>query len=105
MKQILNVTLVEMDLIWEDPEANRASLEKKIVSHSSPTDIFILPEMFTCGFTMNPDKVAEPMFGETYIWLQDLSAQTKTAICGSIPVMEKDKYYNRFLFVAPSEDL
>jgi predicted amidohydrolase len=101
MKKELHITLVETDLIWENPDANRKQLEQKILEHTTATDVFILPEMFTCGFTMNPKNVAEPFKGATYRWLQELTSKTGAAICGSFPVAENNSYRNRFLFTTP----
>ena len=105
MKNDLIVTLVETDLIWESPEENRSVIEEKLTKHSSPTDLFILPEMFTSGFTMNPNKVAEAMEGTTVTWLKQLSKVKEAAICGSLVIEEDGQYVNRFIFVTPENDL
>ena len=105
MKKELQITLVETDLIWEDPKANLGMLEQKILSHSADTDLFILPEMFTSGFTMQPENVADPMNGETIEWLRSISKKVQSAICGSLVIKEGATFVNRFVFVTPEEDL
>lgn len=99
--QDLNVTLVQTNLYWEDATANRAMLEEKIFSISDPTDLIILPEMFTTGFSMNPAKVAEHMNLHTTRWMQQMAAQTGAVITGSAVIKDQNNYYNRLLWVSP----
>jgi omega-amidase len=97
----LKVTLIETDLAWEHPGDNRKQFENYLLQDPEETDLYVLPEMFTSGFTMNPQKVAETMDGPTTEWLHELSQRTKAAICGSMVIEEKGAYFNRFLFVSP----
>jgi predicted amidohydrolase len=62
----------------------------------------VLPEMFTTGFTMKPEKVSEKMDGFTVSWMQKIALDKQTAICGSLVITEKGNYYNRLVFVHPS---
>ena len=71
MKDKLSVALVQTDLVWENPVLNRNLIEKKILNEKSKIDLFILPEMFTSGFTMHPKIVAESMQGDSIIWLKN----------------------------------
>ena len=98
----LQVALIQSDLVWENPSANRKQFEKKINSLSNNSDLVVLPEMFTTGFTMNASAVAETMEGETVQWLQYLAQKKSIAITGSIIVSENSTFYNRLLFVHPS---
>ncbi len=98
----LNVALLQSDLIWENPVKNRQLFSQKITDLDSNTDIAILPEMFTTGFTMQPQKVAETMEGKTIQWLKQLAASTQIAICGSLVITENTNFYNRFVFVKPN---
>ncbi|WP_417799248.1 amidohydrolase [Tenacibaculum sp.] len=98
----LRVALIQSDLIWENPTANRKKFEKKINGLLDEIDLIVLPEMFTTGFTMNASAVAETIEGETVQWLQDLAQKKATAITGSIVIRENDRFYNRLLFVHPS---
>ena len=101
----LNVTLVQTNLHWEDATANMAMLEEKISGISEPTDLIILPEMFTTGFTMTPAKVAEPMNLHTTRWMRQIAAQTGAVITGSVVIKEDSKYYNRLLWVSPDGEV
>ena len=59
---MLHITLLQPNLYWHDPVANRAMLEERIFNLPEPTDLIVLPEMFTTGFTMDAKSVAEPHY-------------------------------------------
>ena len=99
--QNLTVTLVQTNLFWENREANRAMLEEKIAGIEGATDLIILPEMFTTGFTMAPERVAEPMGLTTFRWLKQQAAQTGAVVTGSYVVQEGGKFYNRLVWMQP----
>ncbi|MFE3869732.1 amidohydrolase [Flavobacterium sp. ZS1P70] len=101
----MKVTLIQSPLIWESPKENRNYFEEKINSISENTDLIVLPEMFTSGFTMNPELVAETMQGETISWLKVLAKAKKSAITGSVVIKENSNFYNRMLFVFPSGEI
>ena len=69
----MKLALVQLPLVWEDPKSNRVNIEQKINAIESGTDLIVLPEMFTTGFTMQPERVAETMNGETIQWMQSLA--------------------------------
>ncbi|MEX6626637.1 nitrilase family protein [Tenacibaculum salmonis] len=98
----LKTVLVQSDIVWENPKENRKNFQEKINKLSSDIDLIILPEMFTTGFTMNPNSLAETMNGDTIIWMQKISKEKKCAITGSIIIKENELYFNRLLFVHPS---
>ncbi|WP_298507997.1 amidohydrolase [uncultured Kordia sp.] len=100
--QELKVALVQTNLIWEHPVQNRAQLSEKINAITEAVDIIVLPEMFTSGFTMNPEAVAETMDGESIAWLQKLAKAKNAAITGSLVISENGNHYNRSVFVQPS---
>jgi len=98
----LKIAIVQTDLVWESPERNRQDFSKKIESISSDVDLIILPEMFTTGFTMKPENVAEKMDGVSINWLKELASKKNVAITGSLVIKENIKYYNRLVFVFPN---
>src|SRR5690554_2177974 len=102
MQEHLKIALIQTELVWENPKQNRVYLTKKVESISEAVDVIILPEMFTSGFTMNPEKVVETMFGETIVWMQDLALKKQTALMGSMVISEHGHFYNRLLFVHPN---
>jgi omega-amidase len=101
----MKIALIQSSLYWENPEKNRKKFQKKIHSISESVDLIILPEMFTSGFTMQPNTVAETMQGETVIWLISLAKAKNTAIMGSLIIEENNNFYNRLLFVFPSGEI
>lgn len=102
MNNQLKIALVQSDLVWENPELNRKNFSEKLKSISESVDVIILPEMFTTGFTMHAQEVAETMQGETVEWMKNEALKHKAAMVGSIIVSEDNNYYNRLLFVEPS---
>ena len=101
----MKIAIIQSSLFWESPKENRSNFEEKINSISENTDLIVLPEMFTTGFTMRPELVTETMQGETIIWLQELAKAKKCAITGSLVIEENSNFYNRMLFVFPSGEI
>lgn len=97
----LKVTIVQSDLSWESPEENLENFSNKIHAISEETDIVILPEMFTTGFSMNAEILAENQPGTTLNWMRQLASKKNAAITGSIIVKEEGFFYNRLYFVFP----
>lgn len=95
-------TLVQMDISWGEPCVNRSSAEKLMLA-ASGSDIYILPEMFTTGFDICPNKIAESAEnGETLRWMLRMAKKLDAAVVGSVPVKTDDNcYYNRLYFVKP----
>ncbi len=98
----LSITTIQTNLIWEDKAANLYALEQKINSIQDPTEIVVLPEMFSTGFSMQPSLFAETMEGETLNWMKKVSTQNKIILMGSIIIEEEGKYYNRLIWMLPN---
>ena len=96
----IRITLVQTELYWENPVANRAMLEEQL-SEITTTDLIVLPEMFTTGFTMEASKVAEIMNQDTFKWLKQMSQRFNASILGSYVVKEKEQFYNRLIAFHP----
>lgn len=97
----LNVAAIQTSLVWEDKEANIHMLGEKIRAFKEPTEVFILPEMFTTGFTMRADLFAEPMEGPTHQWMREMAKAKNAAVAGSYIVSEGSNCYNRLMWVNP----
>jgi predicted amidohydrolase len=97
----LRVTLIQSALVWENPAANRQQFAQRIAELEGPTDLIILPEMFTTGFTMNAAPVAEDMEGETMQWLRNMAQQSQAVVTGSFIAKENDLFYNRLVWMQP----
>ncbi len=100
--QTLTITTIQTDLQWENKAANLALLEEKINSLEEKTEVVVLPEMFTTGFTMQATSLAETMDGQTVAWMKKMSSQHRIVITGSIIIEENNHYYNRLLWVLPN---
>tara|TARA_A100001011_G_scaffold155280_1_gene163759 strand:+ start:1832 stop:2608 length:777 start_codon:yes stop_codon:yes gene_type:complete len=105
MSSKLSIALIQADLFWRKPKSNIKLFENIISNYQKKTDLFILPEMFTTGFTMNPKEVAETMDGETINSIMKLSKTVNSAICGSLIIKEASCYYNRFIFIEPNGNI
>lgn len=99
--QDLRVTLVQQELAWESPADNRLQFEELLAGEAPVTDLILLPEMFTTGFSMNALANAESPAGETEQWLQDMARRHDCAVAGSIAVRVADAVFNRLLFATP----
>ncbi|TDD99855.1 amidohydrolase [Flavobacterium cellulosilyticum] len=101
----MKIALIQSSLIWENPKANRNHFEEKINAITEKVDLIVLPEMFSTGFTMNPEIVFETMEGETIQWLQSIAKAKNSAITGSLVIKENNNFYNRLVFVFPSGEI
>lgn len=97
----LSITLIQSNLHWENIAANLAMFEEKIWKIGGKTDVIILPEMFTTGFSMNAKSNAEMMNLTTTRWMKQMSAQTGALLLGSIIANEGGKYFNRLIWMEP----
>ena len=96
------ISLIQAPLVWENPSENRIYFKQKIREITQQTDLIVLPEMFTSGFTMNAQTVAETMQGETISWLIEVAGGKNVAITGSLVIQENGQFCNRMVFVFPS---
>lgn len=104
----LRVTICQQPLVWENKTANLKFWDEKLRHLKGQTDLIVLPEMFTTGFTMNVRELAEPMDGPTVAWIRNLSSELGATITGSAIIREEcttggsgDKFYNRMLWANP----
>ena len=105
MKDNLLVSLVQTSIHWQDRKANLTLFRELISPLKGQTDLVVLPEMFTTGFTMSPEQVADNPQGETIENVKTWAYIFNFAIMGSFIVKEKEAYYNRAFFVTPEGDL
>ena len=106
----LKVSIIQTNLHWEDKVANREMLEEKIIGIKEKTEIVVLPEMFSTGFSMQPEKLAETMEGETVQWMKRIAAEKNIILTGSVIISDTDqvavsdqpRYYNRLIWMLPN---
>ncbi len=96
----LKISLVQTELNWEDPTANREMLDAMLEGIEA-TDLVVLPEMFTTGFSMQPERLFEKMNGDSMEWMRKKAAQLNTVITGSLIIEEEGKYFNRLIWMRP----
>lgn len=98
----LRVTLVQSDWPWEDPVASLEQHERMLAEIApGDTDLVVLPEMFPSGFTMDPERVAEPPSGPSREWLRRTARRLDAAVTGSVATRDADGIYNRLLWSQP----
>lgn len=98
---MLSVALVQSDLYWENATANLSMFEEQLATIAEEVDVIVLPEMFTTGFSMNPEKIAEHEGMRTTRWMKQIAAQYQALVIGSVALREAGRYYNRLLAVMP----
>ena len=97
----MRISIVQTSLHWENPEANRLMLAEKIAPLKGLSDLVVLPEMFTTGFSMNAEVLAESMDGATIHWMRDIATDLNAAVTGSFICKSEGKYFNRLVFMQP----
>ncbi len=97
----LKITLLQTDLIWENPEKNLQMYDAKLSGLAQQQDIIVLPEMFNTGFTMNVENLAEQMTGNTIQWMKQKAYDLDAVVAGSLLIKESGNYYNRFIWMQP----
>lgn len=107
----LRVTLVQADTVWHDPAANRTRIAEWLRESarrpgspgnvSAGTDLIVLPETFTTGFSNDAVASAESMEGESVAWMRALARERDAAVTGSVQIREGEAVFNRLLFATP----
>ena len=101
----LRVSLVQGETLWHDPTGNRDYYGDLLHSLRGITDLAILPETFTSGFSNDAIAHAETMDGPTVAWLRQQAAHLDAAVCGSVQLRVDDAVFNRLLFATPEGGL
>jgi predicted amidohydrolase len=95
------LSIAQQPLAWQDAAANRARFAAILAPLAGATDLVVLPEMFTTGFTMKPEEFAEPADGDTRAWLLELAGALDAAVGGSVAVNDNGRFFNRFMLALP----
>jgi omega-amidase len=101
MSDVLKVTIIQTSLHWEDVDANLEMFSEKISALKETSDVIILPEMFSTGFSMNASALSEPMNGKAVKWMQEKASEKNCVITGSLIIKEDNKFYNRLIWMKP----
>lgn len=101
----LKLALVQTTLVWHDAKANRERFDA-LLENARGADLLILPEMFTTGFSMDSEALAEAEEGETYTWLRGQAAKLDAVVCGSVIIRAADgSHRNRLLWARPDGEV
>lgn len=107
----LRVSILQTDIVWENKQDNLRRLREKLDTLRRGTEIVVLPETFSTGFSMNTSHLAEPVTGETITMLRQWAKEFQFAIAGSFIASEEDSetsksttYHNRAFFLTPEGD-
>ncbi|AFR35241.1 amidohydrolase [Riemerella anatipestifer] len=95
------ITALNFDIQWKSPLDNFSKIEDSLKGIDA--NLFLLPEMFSTGFYMKPEEIADEQ-EKTLQWMKVLAKNKNAAIGGSVSVKEGNNYYNRFYFVKPCGD-
>jgi omega-amidase len=101
MDDLITITLVQPDIVWENISANLENYASLFRQNSERTDLIILPEMFTTGFSMNAHYLAEKEGGMTMKWMEEWSREMDSVITGSIIMSENGLFFNRLIWMRP----
>lgn len=100
----MRVSILQTDIAWEDKQENLKRLHDKLKELRGKTDIVILPEMFSTGFTMRSKALAEPVDGKTITTLRSWAKAYEIALAGSYIASDNGHYYNRAFFLTPHNE-
>jgi omega-amidase len=101
--EVLKITLIQSNLYWEDKEKNLSMFSEKISGIREETDLILLPEMFSTGFSMNAASLAEKMNGPSIQWMKKTAVEKNCVIAGSMIIEENGKYFNRLIWMKPDD--
>lgn len=96
--QPLTVSLLQTHTHWHDAAANRALFDGLFTQLPESSDVVVLPEMFSTGFTMDSRAVAEAMDDATVTWMRERAQSLQKALCGSLVIAEGNACFNRFIW-------
>ena len=96
----MKITILQRDIVWADASLN-VSRADEAIDRNPGADLYVLPEMFSTGFCIHPEGIAESADSDTLKWMKQKAAATGAAIAGSVAVEQEGKFYNRFYFVKP----
>ena len=99
----MKISLLQNDIVWGNPAANQEKISE-ILWGLDKSDVYVLPEMFSTGFSVNPEGIAEKD-ESSLTWMKNMAAELKGAICGSVATEVDGRYYNRMYFVKPNGEV
>lgn len=98
----LHITLLQSALHWENPTANLNQFSEQLEKLPAGAEVVVLPEMFSTGFSMQPQQLAETMEGPTVRWMRTISQKKRIILAGSVMIAEGENFFNRFIWMQPN---
>jgi predicted amidohydrolase len=100
MQEALRVCTLQADLLWKSVESNLAAFSKKLDEVGQKVDLYVLPEMFSTGFCMQPEEVSASSGKKSLAWLIDQAKQREAGFCASVLFrLEDGRFVNRMFLV------
>ena len=101
----MTVSLIQYAPHWENVQLNLSRLDDMLLPLAGKTDLIVLCEMFSTGFSMNTAKICSSENSDAALqWMQQQARSTGAMIVGGIAVEEGERCYNRFYWVNPNGD-
>jgi len=101
MKSHLHIALMQIDIQWEQIDENLRQISQQLAALPRETEVVFLPEMFATGFSMNAEKLAQPMNGKIVQWMRERAYKHRIILCGSVMIYDQGKYWNRLIWMQP----
>ena len=99
----MKVSIIQHDIVWGNPAENRLRLQQQIEAQPG-ADLYVLTEMWSTGFAINPEGVAERDEASLQ-WMKDMAVQQQAAIAGSLAIEQDGSFHNRLYFVKPDGEV
>ena len=97
---LMKITILQTDIEWSLPLQNAQKAEA-LISSAPPSDVYVLPEMWSTGFAVDPNDAYETADSQSLAWMKETAQQRNAAICGSIIIRDDAGFHNRLYFVKP----
>jgi len=101
----IKIAIIQTSINWEETKKNLSKYETIVRQIEEKTNVVFFPEMFNSGFSMNVEKIAETMEGESVSWLKEISSKKNFAAVASLAIKENDKFFNRLVWAHPSGEV
>ena len=81
----MRIAAVQHDIVWEDAKATTTALARPVAEAAGAgARLVVVSEMFATGFSMSPERIAEPEDGFTETWLREQARDLGVWTLGSI---------------------
>lgn len=98
----MNLCLLQTDIAWGDAASNINKVERLMAQHPT-ADFYVLPEMWSTGFEMQPGDATAAAGEQALQWMQETARAKQVVIAGSLPLRTADGqgFRNTLVLAAP----